>query len=370
MARRLALLLVCACALAPAAHAAAPATRGELAAEAASTLTTQHFELHYSTLTQAQADALAATAEHAYELEVATWSFPAPLRDGDGLIDVYVTDLHAVAPGMLGMTYGDAGGLTSSGYVELDATDGLTLHVVAHELFHLIQLSTWIPDEHWLLEASAEWAAYRAEGNPRAAAQTAGSPATSLDCEGAACGRDPYAAGGYARWQFFDYLAQRFGTTFVQDVLAHGAATGSSATRATDALAAALAAHGTTLADAFTGWTAANAESYGARFAAATAAPAATVAVDHLAAKYVAVAPRRCATMTIRVTVPDGLGAQPYFAAARRAPVPLVVSGGTASATVPCAAGYVDLPNPSVDADAQPFTVTVSTQTARRIRRR
>jgi len=38
------------------------------------------------------------------------------------------------------------------------------------------------------------------------------------------CNFDDYANNGYSRWSFFEYLTEKYGNAFVQDVLARGAA--------------------------------------------------------------------------------------------------------------------------------------------------
>ena len=64
---------------------------------------------------------------------------------------------------------------------------------------------------------------------------------------------DGYRNNGYSRWPFFEYMAEKYGTPFVNDIFAQGAA---GAPNATTALANALVARGTTLADAYDEWTA------------------------------------------------------------------------------------------------------------------
>src|SRR5579864_5373476 len=65
-------------------------------------ITTTHFVVHYYTdpnlpdySTETRAGDVAAYAERAYALE-ASWGYPMPLDDGDGHIDIYLTDLSAM----------------------------------------------------------------------------------------------------------------------------------------------------------------------------------------------------------------------------------------------------------------------------------
>src|SRR3954463_5149568 len=85
------------------------------------TVDTPHFVVHYqsdlgpgtvdSAITQTTAGDIAALAERAYNAEVVTDGFPAPLNDGDGKTDIYVLKLA----GALGVTIPDTpAALTSS----------------------------------------------------------------------------------------------------------------------------------------------------------------------------------------------------------------------------------------------------------------
>jgi hypothetical protein len=115
--------------------------------------------------------------------------------------------------------------------------------------------------------------------------------------------------------------------------------------------------------------------------------PAQKVAVNHLAARYLAftrgsgsAGPCYEATLSLNVSWPTGLGARPYFLwtettappPADDAPAPLpvatplAVSGNAATLSVPwstCSsgdAGVLSLPNPSTTVDAAELTVTAS----------
>src|ERR1700704_3298249 len=77
-------------------------------------VTPPHFVVHYqsdlqnfgtSAITQTTAGDIAALAERAYNAEVVTDGFPAPLDDGDGKTDIYVLDLSLIKA--LGLTIPD-----------------------------------------------------------------------------------------------------------------------------------------------------------------------------------------------------------------------------------------------------------------------
>src|SRR5437879_3486925 len=208
------------------------------------TVGSTHFLVHFQSdlvnfptwaVTQTMAGDVAALAERPYTAELAD-GYPAPLGDGglggDARTDIYVADLSQ--SGALALTVPDnPGGATTSAYILLDGTNRvttLTQHVVAHELFHTLQLATWLPaqlSDYWLLEGSAEWMGYRVDGyNLTFGGGSAFGPSDmSLDC------RDPlgtnmcdlvddYRNNGYSRWPFFEYVIEKYGNSFVQDVLA------------------------------------------------------------------------------------------------------------------------------------------------------
>lgn len=358
-------------------------------------ITTQHFQIHYigdsgnpNRILHQKAGDLAALAEQAYST-ITGWGYPPPLDDGDGKIDVWVQDLSS--SGSLGDAVPDGSGTTSSGWLDIDLGSALSEHVIAHELFHLVEMGIWIPPDGWLSEGAAEWAGFRADGF----AATQGSlaaPDMSLDCATNACGNTAYEVGGYSRWAFFEYLNERFGNTIVKEIFDGGAALGNPATPSVTLLSAALTARGATLGGVFTDYTAANVSgnyqitalkglapttySTTSTGTVTAALPVQRVAVNHLAARYLAftrgapasTGPCYAATLSLTVALPSGLGAQPYFSSSSvgSAPVPLTLSGTTASLSVPwdtCSggpAGYLSLPNPSLASDSQAFTVSGS----------
>lgn len=371
------------------------------------TLTTPNFQIHYTgqpgstaPITHQRAGDLAGNLERAYSTVVSEWGYPAPLSDGDNLIDVYVTDLGALD--VAGLAFPETGSAQTSGYLQVD--DGATnLPAVAmHELFHLVQYGIWAWMDPSLLEASAEWAGFRFVGFPLAVdlggtspvplLETVGLPDMSLTCNGAACGSTDYEAMGYSRWHFFEYLTERFGDSTVNDLFQRGKTVNDPGVLGGDLLIQMLAAKGATLADVFHDWTVANMTgSYTATGLKGIEPPAYSttltgnasgtfatqkIPVNHLAARYVAFkrgtgtsdGPCYAATLNVSVTVPFGIGARPVFnwTAAGSPAIPLALTGSTASLSVPwdtCSwsdAGLVSLPNPSVAVDAALFTVSGS----------
>ncbi len=361
-----------------------------------STISSAHFQIHYTgdalatdrIVDQTAAD-LDAIAERAYATITQTYGYPAPLDDGDGKIDIWVGGTGD--PEVAGFAVPDAAANQSSGYIVLDP-GSLNAHVVAHELFHLVQFGIWRPADGWLLESTAEWTGFRFENFPQGVAGSLGAPDMSLDCIGDKCGNDDYERGGYSRWSFFEYLSERFGGTIVKDILDRAATVANPGYPAISDVSDVLASKGVTLASAFTDWTVANLNgnytatglegvspaAYSTTYAGSVTGslPAQTVSVDHLAARYLVF--RRgegssdsacyAATLRLSVALPAGSAAKPYFywSAPGSSPVPLALSGGAASITVPwdtCAwadSGYLLLQNPDGAADAQVFTVTGS----------
>lgn len=371
------------------------------------TLTTPHFQIHFTgdplaagPITHQKAGNLAGNLERAYSTVVSDWGYPAPLNDGDGLIDVYIADLTPIE--VLGLAFPETGAAQTWGYLHMD--DGATNlpSVAMHEFFHLVQYGIWAYMDPYLLEASAEWAGFRFIGFPLAVdlgepepvplLDTVGLPDMSLTCGGDACGTTDYERMGYSRWHFFEYLTERFGGSTVNDLFQQGKTVNDPALLGGDLLAQMLSAKGVSLADVFHDWTVANMTgtytatglkgikppAYSTTLTGNSSGTLATqkIPVNHLAARYVAF--RRgtgtsdgacyAATLNVSVTVPSGLGSRPVFnwTAAGSPAIPLALSGTTASLSVPwdtCSwadAGLVSLPNPSVAVDAALFTVSGS----------
>ena len=290
--------------------------------------------------------------------------------------------------------------MPSSGSIDIAQSQlGLAweYHLIAHELFHLIQFGYWLPAtlaDHYLLEGEAEWAGYKVDGYVTGIQGSTGPPDISVDCFDSVagmqkCSPDGYANGGYSRWSFYEYLAQRFGVTFAKETLQDAQVAGT----AIGGLTAALTAHGgATLAGVYTdfavrgitgGWGVAGLDGE-------VPAPAATVvsgidtgditggtySVDHLATRYVKFTrgdgagdhPCFAADLTITVGLPAGVGSTPYFYwnGKGSTAVKLDVSGNTATTTItswdtcfwPQNAGYLVLSNPSTTVNAALYTVS------------
>ncbi len=254
-------------------------------------------------------------------------------------------------------------------------------------------MGLWIPADFWLLEGSAEWTGFTLDGYlpfgvPLPASYAA--PDMSLDCVSDACGNDRYETGGYSRWTFFQYLSERFGVSFVRDVLAGGAALADPAQTGRQLLSAAVAARGSTLGDVFNDYTAVHAAGNYVAPALKGVPPAAhasistgsvtgalpvqRIGVNHLAARYLeltrgtAAGDCYAATLLLTVALPAGVPTRPVFysSALGATAVPLAIAGNTASLSVPwdtCfggANGYLALPNASLTDDARTFTVSGS----------
>jgi len=374
------------------------------------TLDSTHFAVHYQSdtatsyaITQTTAGDIAALAERAYNAELAD-GFAAPVSDGvlggDGRTDIYVDDLTPFG-NPLGLTIPDNPlAATSSSYIELDGTQpdvSFTQHTIAHELFHTIQLSTWNAQQQsdaWFFEGSAEWMGYRVTNyDTSVSGLELGPTDMALDCGDPLgtwqCNFDTYANNGYSRWSFFEYMWERYGASFFNDVLANGAGGMSSI----NAISAALAARGTTLAATYNAWTQTDlvggysvsalqgrAPVVLAKVTAGTKAGTIgtlRVPVNHLSTRIVEVdrgdgdASNACyaATLTISVAMPAGTLSQPVFwwNAKGSSPVPLTVSGNTASAALPwdtctysSTKGFLALPNASTNVDAADFVTTFS----------
>jgi hypothetical protein len=373
------------------------------------TVGSEHFLVHYqsdalnfpdSAITQTRAGDIAALAERAYAAELAD-GYPAPLSDagagGDNRIDIYVD----IVAGALAYTDSDnfAASPTDAFIVLSTDPEALSQLTIAHELFHAIQFAIWMPalpaqiSDLWLFEATAEWMGSRVAGYPDDSLEL-GPTDMSLDCRDPKLTQmcdlvDDYKNNGYSRWPFFEFLAERYGASFVKDAFAQGQGGAASATAA---LANALAAKGTTLSGAYNAWIAV--EMTGAYSIKAlqgrkptayatikTGIDPATftqrVALNHLSTRYLKFVPgdddasHICysATLNLSVAMPAGMQSAPifYWDAKGSSPVTLSVSGNTASAAIPwdtCTytteAGYLALSNASLNVDAADFAVTAS----------
>jgi hypothetical protein len=287
--------------------------------------------------------------------------------------------------------------------MHLDASTGLSFHIIAHEVFHLFELGM-VPGamnvgagtntKQWLSEGTAEWAAFRAESFLTPTKNDLGqNPDRTSDCVGSECGDTEFDRNGYPGWLLFEYLSEKFGTTAVKSVWDQAVAN-PGATPATD-LSNVLVANGTTLSSFFNDYTTARMNGNFTLAAIKGLLPttqatiavgdlssdltATNVAVNHLAVRYVALhhgtatdvrAPCYAATLTLNVTIPPGVISTPYYYANTSGdiPEPLSVSGSTASITRPwntCAGSpdaYLSLPNDSWNPgyDGREFSITGS----------
>lgn len=267
--------------------------------------------------------------------------------------------------------------------IHLNATSGLTYPFIAHEVFHLVE-DAMVPGgtDQWLQEATAEWAAVRAN---KAAGGDETTIGRSLDCVGSSCGDSEYDKNGYPGWMLIEYLAERYNDAKVKALWDQVAA--SPASPATTNLAAVL---GVPLATFYNDF--ANARMTGSfthpalkgtlpvaagSFTSPTTDSTSddlNLVVNHLAAAYVVFkhgtndGPCFEANMTINVTIPAGVESYPaYWAGTAGASAqPLTLSGSNGSLAVPwntCGASadaYLSLPNDSLNLDGREFIVKVS----------
>ena len=398
-ARRLALLAVVG---GLAAVFSAPADARPMPASYPELVTTPHFAVHFmgdvddpidpdATTYQVAGD-LAAHAERAYATLVNDWGYPAPLNDGDGLVDIWIFDFGDDK--ILGAATPDAPGNTATGWIAINVSAATAPAVIAHEVLHVIQFAQWIPADSWLLEGTAEWAGFIASGYQPFGGSieaTRNFPDMSLDCDSPACGPDGYEAYGYSRWTFFEYMSDRFGVGFVKDILGQAAALADPLQTGTTLLNATLAAKGTTLSDVYADYVNVNlvggydvpglagrppiTERTVSTGVTTGALPVQKVPVNHLAARYLklqrgasAAAVCHAATLSLTVGLPAGINAKPSFFSRSlgAVAVPLSVNGNTATLAVPwdtCFGGYdgyLSLPNPSLNADGRDFVVSGS----------
>lgn len=370
------------------------------------TLTTEHFVVHFTgslaeddPIVRQWAGELAANAEWALET-YASWGFPAPVDDGDGnnRIEVWVGELDDIQEDLLGLAVPIGAGATRAGYILVDDDAVREPHVIAHEVFHLVQFAMFHGGNAWFYEATAEWAALRLRGFPADVFLDAEDdavdfhePDNSIDCEGAQCGLEGYEAGGYSRWTFWQYLAERWGQGVVKEVWDDVAAHADPGYDGDDAIAAVLAGKGTTLPAVLNDYALAllkgefQTESLKGKLPRAygtvetprldaTLIPV-RVAVNRLATRFLQFAPPaqpsddHChpATLTLTVTLPSGVTSRPHFyVPATGALTALSVNGTTATGTAAwdtCsseAPGFLSLPNGSATLDARTFVVTAS----------
>lgn len=355
---------------------------------------TTHFNIWYNGdpaatnyATQTQAGELGGFAEQAYATDAAA-GFPAPTDNGASppRVDIYIFDLSSwnyasyICSGSFLFNSGDMGGANEA-------------YSAGFDLFAEVELNMFTPStyaDNWLLQGAASWASWKALGFPTLSAEDLGPFEISLDCfstlpSESKCSKKAYEDLGESRWPFYEYLAERFGVTFISEVLQDAQTADDSLT----GLQTALLAHGTTLTAAFSaystklmsgGWTApslavATPVTSGTPIltgAATGDVPPQFFGVDHLSTRFVEIdrgdgsSSHACfaATLTVTVQIPSGVTSQPaFYWNDGGAPVDLAVSGSTATATVPwdtcqwANKGYVSLPNATTNVDGKQFSV-------------
>ena len=366
------------------------------------TLSSQHFMVHYNrndqdatcgnAITQEQAGEILGMFERAYSL-YGSWGYPAPVDDGDALVDVSVDDFAAGCVSYGGIAVPspldrwdalitDIAPL-GAGDVHLDSDTAFSYRIIAHELFHLVENAMAPTADPWLQEGSAEWAAVRATAADGGTVDSAGG---TLDCVGSECGDTEAEKNGYPGWMLFEYLTERYHSDAKVKAMWDQAAANPAVPATTD-LAAVLDVSLATFYNDF-----ANARLTGnftfAPLKGALPLPAAAivvgdstgsiptgnVAVNHLAARYLALkhgvesGPCFEASLAINVAIPAGVESHPayYSGTAGASAQALTVSGSNASITVPwntCADSpdaTLSLPNDTLNLDGREFVVTGS----------
>ena len=346
-------------------------------------VTTAHFVVHYTSdrasehaITPATAQRLAANAERVWSVIVDGWTYPAPLADSDGRVDIDV--FH-----FLNGNAGDAYPLDTHrrswrfpGRVELDVRYATNMAVLGHEFFHVVQFGMFGRNARWLDESTARWSEHEAnwpDGWPEALDATYLShPDISLDCAERTCPTGTWD-GGYERWLFWSFLGGRFGRTVVRDLYTSQPTWASALPlnapfSSTASLDAFLRARGSSLAKEFGDFAIANAAgSYPA--AAASGRVAARrivlgtpthVTVDHLAAQYLELGrskPCRVVPLHVDVTAPAASD-RPYLVFGAVA-APLTTSVTIAWKTCSVRTLIV-VANASLAGDGVTYTVTAS----------
>jgi Family of unknown function (DUF6055) len=366
--------------LSASAQAARPGTTGW------NELDSAHFVVHYPPgVAASDAQTLSSNLENAYAIEVGSWGFNAPVSDGNSLVDAYIQGTG----GHLGESVRDNPAAdTTSGYIVIDPGSVADAETAAHELFHILQYAIYAKGAKFLKEGTAEWAGANVAHTTSWLFTYWSKPDQPLDClPGSPCGTDDLS---YARWIFFDYLSEQYGTGIVKEIFQKAAALGAQDDAASDvqAIGQVLAAHGSSLSQAFNGFTAANAgDTYSfpgltaqrprAALATYTGANNATVApqvltIDHLASSYVyfysgdpRVSSAGCgaATLTVTVELPAGSRSAPSISDAF-GPHQLSLNGNTASYSVPWTScpgmqAALGVPNPGATSadDGKQFVV-------------
>jgi hypothetical protein len=334
-------------------------------------------------MTQTEAGTVLAAAERSYASYVAD-GFPAPVTDpSTGKTDLVIMDLSTWKLSSV-VCFGAVIEDTST------VTGDLMPYSVGSDVFTQVEYS--IGDgPQWLQFGASSWASWRALGYPATSIADIGPFDMTLDCDSAFdkdnCSRsNGYENVGESRWPFYEYLTEKFGPLFIVKIFAASQAAGDGL----QGLENALIAKGTTLSAEYGayaaklltgGWTATTLSAAVIPVSgtpiqtgiSSGAIPTQTFGINHLATKFVEIdrgdtsGDHTCyvAKLTLNVQIPAGVTSQPtfYWAGGGSAPVPLTVSGSTATTTVPwdtClwkTKGYLALPNTSL-VDGTTFVVS------------
>jgi hypothetical protein len=326
-------------------------------------------------LGQTQAGVILAAAERAWSSYVNDMGFAAPAVESSGKTEFYIADLSTQ---QLSAIY-------CAGAAQLDVTTvngAQAEYTISATIFNEIEFGlTPLGTSQWLMNGAAGWATWHALGYPAGSTSGLGPYDMSLDCNSATDKANCQKNNGYvnlgdSRWPFYEYLVEKFGNSIITDIF-----TAANGTTALTALSNALSAKGTTLSAEYGsyaaklltgGWTATplNAATIpvsGSAIltgASTGAIPSQSFGVNHLATKFVEIdrgdgaGDHACyeATLKLDVQIPAGVTSQPtfYWSGGGSSPVPLAISGSTATATVPwdtckwSSKGFLSLPNTSL----------------------
>jgi len=369
------------------------------------TLSSDHFQIRWSrdvapcptaSISQERAGEILGMAERAYDL-YSGWGYTAP----GALVDISVDDFsidcfaHGAIPLGTPMPHGRWDAIITPvgpDEIHLSVSTGLAYPVVAHEVFHVFEDAVAPGAQQWLTEGLAEWASVRANA---AAGGLELNPDRTMDCVGSECGDTEFDRNGYPGWMLFEYLAERPGSSDAKVKAVLDAAAANPGWSGTQALSSVVQTLGSTLGKFFEDYTTARLTGNFTYEALAGVLPQTqasivvasssgavspvTLAVNHLAVRYVDVAhgldtdtgPCYSASLALKVALPAGVASTPYYYANTKGAVAQAfsVSGTTASLTVPwntCGASphaYVSLPNETNDVvppalDGREFTVS------------
>lgn len=351
------------------------------------TVTTAHFAVHYTDAagdpnasSAAAVQTLAANAEGVYAVEVGQWGYTAPYDgNGDGHLDIYVFTLDGAFTGAAGVAW-FRGYFPGEPIIWIDTRYTWNKSVIAHEFFHALQF-TIFPWGKWGSEATARWAEHQLKypdefKNDYGYLQHTDAP---LDCEYGACPPGVWD-GGYERWLFFGYLSDLYGAGVIKEIFQDNRSkhdANKPVETQSKTIDSVLLRHGSSLTRTFGEFAAANAaRSYASVKPSSiqvktlplsvSGSAATTVAVEHLAAKYLQLRAGNTAcvnsSLNVSVTLPVGLS----FAAlvVGGAVTPLSVGAGVATATIPWATcsgeATLVLPNGLLSGGAVSFAVQVT----------